>query len=85
MSTIPHERPSRWASLNVPDLWPSIAISVMWLAVMVDAIWGPNIETSNGSGTSTSSVPSGVVLALFAALASWAVAKYAFRGRSGDR
>ena len=85
MSTIPHERPSRWASLDIPELWPSVAISVMWIAVMVDAIWGPSIETSNGAGTNTSSVPSAVALSLFAAIASWAVAKYAFTRKGDER
>ena len=39
----------------------------------------PDIVTSNGAGTNTSSTPSAVVLALFAFLTSWVVARYAFR------
>jgi len=35
--------------------------------------------TSNAAGTSTSSTPSAVVLALFAFLTSWVVARYAFK------
>jgi hypothetical protein len=42
-------------------------------------LFGPDIVTSNGAGTNTSSTPSAVVLALFAFLTSWVVARYAFR------
>jgi hypothetical protein len=64
---------------DLHDVWPSVAITVIWLAVAVDALFGPDIETSNGAGTNTSSVPSAVALALFAFLTSWAIARYAFR------
>jgi hypothetical protein len=60
----------------------SIAIGVMWLAVLFDALFGPDIVTSNGAGTSTSSTPSAVVVALFAFLATWVLARYAFRRES---
>jgi hypothetical protein len=59
--------------------WPSIAIGLIWFVVGLDALFGPDIVTSNGSGTNTSSTPSAVVLALFAFLTSWVVARYAFR------
>lgn len=62
-----------------PEVWPSLAITMMWLAVLVDAIFGPDIVTSNGAGTNTSTVPSAVALAFFAVLANWVVARYAFR------
>ncbi|MGN6799449.1 MAG: hypothetical protein ACTHKS_15015 [Gaiellaceae bacterium] len=62
-----------------PGLWPSISIGVIWLVVGLDALFGPDIVTSNGSGTNTSSTPSAVVLSLFAFLTSWVVARYAFR------
>ena len=59
--------------------WPSLAITTMWVAVVLDALFGPDIETSSDAGTNTASVPSAVALALFAFLASWVVARYAFR------
>ena len=62
-----------------PRVWPSIAIGLIWIVVGLDALFGPDIVTSNGSGTNTSSTPSAVVLALFAFLTSWVVARYAFR------
>jgi uncharacterized membrane protein (DUF485 family) len=85
MSTIPHEPSSavhekkRWSSqLLVPEIWATLAIVVMWLAVLFSAIFGTNIvNTSAGGGTS--SVPSAVVVALFAFLATWVVARYGFR------
>lgn len=60
-------------------VWPSLAIGMIWLVVGLDALFGPDIVTSNGSGTNTSSTPSAVVLALFAFLTSWVVARYAFK------
>lgn len=60
-------------------IWPSMAIGMTWLVVGLDALFGPDIVTSNGAGTNTSSTPSAVVLSLFAFLTSWVVARYAFR------
>ena len=60
-------------------VWPSLAIGMIWLVVGFDALFGPDIVTSNAAGTSTSSTPSSVVLALFAFLTSWVVARYAFK------
>ena len=62
-----------------PQVWPSLAIGIIWAVVALDALFGPDIVTSNGAGTNTSSTPSAVVLALFAFLTSWVVARYAFR------
>lgn len=82
MTTISHE-PSRIERRRLSDylfseMWASIAISVMWLAVLFDALFGPAIVTSTAGGDHTS-VPSAVVVALFAFLGSWVVAKYGFR------
>jgi multisubunit Na+/H+ antiporter MnhF subunit len=59
-------------------MWASLSIVVMWLAVLFDAIFGPNIY-AHGAGGDSSVIPSAVVLALFAFLATWVVAKYGFR------
>ena len=90
MSTISHE-PSRaveerkrWSvQLLVPEMWATLAIVVMWLAVLFSAIFGPNIVNTSAGGD-TSSVPSAVVVALFAFLATWVVARYGY-GRSRNR
>ena len=80
MTAIPHEpsvggRRTSW--LWITEVWVSLAISVIWLAVAVTALFGPSIDSTTPGGT-TSSVPSGVALALFATIATWAVAKYGF-------
>ena len=80
MSVIPRERSvdSRFAWLQITEMWASLAISVIWLAVLFDAIFGPNIVSTTPGGTSLS-VPSAVAVALFATIATWAVAKYGLR------
>lgn len=53
----------------------------MWLAVLFDAIFGPDIVISDaaaGVATSSTTVPSAVVLALFAFLGTWVVARHGF-------
>ena len=67
----------------VPEMWASLAIVAMWLAVLFDALFGPDIVNSTPGGTS-SSVPSAVVVSLFAFLGTWVVARYGFHGRRGD-
>lgn len=91
MTTFSHEaspgseaRPNMSLRPVLAEVAASIAIVVMWLAVLFDALFGPNIVTSNGAGTNTSSVPSAVPVAFFAFLANWVVARYAFR-RSSNR
>jgi len=51
--------------------------------VLLDAMFGPNITSTTPGGTS-SSVPSAVAVALFATIATWAVAKYGLRQREHD-
>jgi hypothetical protein len=89
MTTLPHE-PSRiadgasWSTrLLVPELWASLTIIVMWLSVLFDAVYGPDIVSHGVAGDSTI-VPSAVVVALFAFLGTWVVAKYGFR-HDGER
>jgi hypothetical protein len=86
MTSLPHEArgalPERqpWSQrLLVPEMWASLAIAVMWLAVLFDAIFGPNIVSIGPANTT--SVPSAVIVALFAYLATRVVARYGF-GRS---
>jgi hypothetical protein len=84
MTTITHE-PSqvaeekrRWSSgFLVREMWASLAIAVIWLSVLFDAIYGPDIVNRSVAGD-FSTVPSAVVVALFAFLATWVVAKYGY-------
>ena len=73
------ERP-QWAEfLKIPEMWASLAIGVMWLAVLFDAVYGPSFVSSSGGGTSSTTIPSAIVVALFAFLGTTSVAKYGFR------
>ena len=94
MTTIPHEpavivdETQPWsARIFVPEMWASLAIIVMWLAVLFDAIFGPDIVAISGTpgGTEThTTVPSAVLVALFAFLATWVVARLGFRHERKD-
>ena len=82
MTTIPQERAIRHGRRRtdfvIPELWASVAIIAMWLAVLFTAVWGPDFVSTTPGGTTTT-IPSAVLVALFASLATWAVAKYGFR------
>ncbi len=84
MATMSHEpsgavqEKARWSlQLLVPEMWACLAIIVIWLSVLFDAVFGPDIVSSSPAGQTT--VPSAVVVALFAFLATWVVARYGFR------
>ena len=83
MSTIPHqpvaEPVQRRIVLGPTEMWASLAIVVMWLAVLFAAIYGPDVVTSSSGGSDSATIPSAVVMALFACIATWPVAKYGFK------
>ena len=66
----------RGLRLLVPAAWPSLAIAVIWLVVLFDALLGPDILVSNSSGFTR--IPSAIVVAFFAYLATRSVARYGF-------
>ena len=68
--------------LFVPAFWGTLAIVVMWLAVLFDGIFGSDMVFSNSNGTST--IPSAVLVALFAVIGTASVAKRVFRPRARD-
>ncbi len=89
MTAIPDETPAEprlvsWLANR--DMWASLAITSMWLAVLFCSVFGPDIKSGNGVGDvgQHTAVPSGVAVALFATIASWAVAKHAFGRRGPD-
>ena len=75
----------RWSDFIVRETWVSLAISVIWLSVLFDAIYGPNILSSSSGGSDSAVVPSAVVVAFFAFLATWVVAKHGLRDNRDNR
>jgi len=81
MSTISHQ-PARdtsetggWTPVLIAETWASLAIFAMWAAVAIASVWGPDfVATSVGSSTTT--IPSGIIVAMFATIGTWVVAKY---------
>jgi hypothetical protein len=65
-------------------MWASLAISAMWIAVAVSAVWGTDSVSVNGGGTNSTTIPSGIVVALFATIGTWAVAKHGLGRRGHD-
>jgi hypothetical protein len=72
------------AELFVRNMWAGLGIVVIWLAVLFDALFGPDIVATSGGGTNSTTIPSAVAVALFAWLATRAVAKYGFTGGDDD-
>ena len=62
--------------LHVREMWASLAIAAMWIAVAGSAAWGPDFASTTGSGTNSTTIPSGIAVALLALIGTWAVAKY---------
>jgi hypothetical protein len=62
-------------------MWATVSIVAMWLAVLVVGVWGGDM-TFHGVDSSSSVVPSGVAVALFAAIGTGSVAKRVFGRRS---
>ena len=91
MSTITHpptetasERQHWSARLLVTEMWASVAIAFMWITVAVSAVWGSDFVSSNGGGTNSTVIPTAIAVSLFAAIGTWAVAKYGFARHSRD-
>ena len=90
MSTISH-RPAgtspdtrHWSErVLVIETWASLAIFAMWAAVAIAAVWGPDFVSSNGAGTNSTKIPSGIAIGLFATIGTWFVAKYGLGRRDG--
>jgi len=91
MSSILHPpagaaREHLWSSLIlVRELWASLAIAAMWFAVAVSAVWGPDFVSTSAADSSSTTIPSGIAVALFASIGTWAVAKYAFGRARAER
>ena len=90
MSTVTHGSAGRapevrtWSALVVRETWASLAITAMWVVVAICAVWGPDFVSTSGSGTTSTTIPSGIAVAVFATIGTWVVAKYGFGRRSNE-
>jgi len=74
----PHERQNRFEGLELRHAYTAFAIASMWIAVALSCVYGTNIVTT--TVTDHAIVPSGIVVAFFAFLATIPVAAFGFRG-----
>ena len=72
----------RSARFAVPEMWPALAIGVIWLVVLVAALFAPDLVSN--SPTSFTRIPSAIILAFFAWLATWVIARHGFGRRRND-
>ena len=90
MSSVSHGSASRvpgersWSGLLVREMWASLAITAMWAVVAICAVWGPDFVSTSGSGASATTIPSGIIVAMFATIGTWFVAKYGLGHRAGQ-
>ncbi len=75
-ATLVPQRPQWVEALKITELWAGLAIVAMWLAVACTSVWGSDIVSNSGPGGSSTTVPSGVAVALFALLGTVAVARH---------
>ena len=80
-STVMPARRDIASRLLVREFWAALSIIAMWLAVLFDGVFGGNMDFSSSNGAS--SIPSVVLVALFAVFGTMAVAKRGFR-RTGE-
>jgi hypothetical protein len=79
-STDQPDRRNIASRLLVREFWTALSIVAMWLAVLFDGVFGGDMTFSSSNGVTT--VPSTIMLALFAVIGTSAVAKRGF-GRKG--
>ena len=70
------------ARLLVPGFWATVSIVTMWLAVLFDGVFGGDMTFSNSQGVTV--IPSAVLVALFAMIATVSVAKRAFGRKDAE-
>jgi len=81
-STDKRDRRRFGARLLVPEFWASVTIIVMWIAVLFVGIFGGNMVFSNPPSQTT--IPSAIVVAIFAAIGTSALAKRVFGRKSAE-
>jgi hypothetical protein len=91
MPTVPTKLPAVAADqrgwlrrVRVPEMWASLAIVAVWLTVLFDAVFGPDFVSSNAAGTNTTTIPSVIIVVVFAYLATRVIARRGFDRRRED-
>jgi hypothetical protein len=69
--------------LLVPGFWAAVSIITIWLAVLFDGIFGGDMTFTN-SPSQVTVMPSAVAVALFAAIATWGIAKRGFGRKDAE-
>jgi hypothetical protein len=62
-------------------MWATVAIVAMWVAVLFVGVYGGD-ATFHNTDSSSSTIPAGVLVALFAAIGTGSVAKRVFARKS---
>ena len=65
----------------LPEMWATVAIVAMWMAVLFVGVYGGDV-TFHNVDSSSSTIPSVVFVALFAAIGTGSVAKRVFGRKS---
>ena len=88
MTTTMQDQPSvrspreGWASrVLVREMWATVSIVSMWVAVLFVGVFGGDM-TFHSADSSFTTMPSGVAVALFAAIGTGSVAKRVFGRKS---
>ena len=88
MTTTMQDQPSvrspreGWASrVLVREMWATVSIVTMWVAVLFVGVFGGDM-TFHSVDSSVTTMPSGVAVALFAAIGTGSVAKRVFGRKS---
>ena len=76
-------RGDRASRVVVREMWATVAIVAMWVAVLFVGVYGGDM-TFHSVDSSSSTIPSVVAVALFAAIGTGSVAKRVF-GRRSDQ
>ena len=79
---VPSKSGGRSTRFLVPEMWAALAIGVIWLVVLVAALFAPDLVSN--SPTSFTRIPSAIILAFFAWLATWVIARHGFGRHRND-
>jgi hypothetical protein len=58
-------------------MWASLVIVAIWIAVLIDALWGPDFVSTTAGGNTTT-IPSAIIMVVFAYLATRQIARHGF-------